>query len=328
MVTALVWEKPAEYKIEPVDQDGLWKKVIRELFEDFLLFFSPELHAQVDFSIETEFLQQELFQEIIKDKTGRRSTDQLVKVHLKGGEEKWILVHIEVQSDNGKDFAKRMFQYFYRIYDQYDKELVALALMTSPYRSKFPTEFRYNYFGTELHYAYTTSKLVDYNYAELEQSDKLFSKVILAAKYMHDTKNDMDKRYVFKMKLMREMIRNKPYPGAEIQAIFYFIDYLLRLPEDLSRKLNNTLIPIIQKEVNDVVQFDNGEWSPTMEAVFARIKEDWVEEGKAKGLEQGIEQGVTKVVLEMLKKELPVDVIAEVTHLKQEKIEQLRETLQ
>ena len=193
MVTALVWEKPTEYKVGTVDQDGLWKKVIGELFEDFLVFFSPDLHAQVDLSIEAEFLQQELFQQIIKDKTGRRSTDQLVKVHLKGGGEKWILVHIEVQNNNEKDFAKRMFQYFYRIYDKYDKEIVALAVMTSPHSSTIPTEFRYNYFGTKLHYAYTTSKLVDYGYTELEQSDKLFSKIILAAKYMHDTKRDMDK---------------------------------------------------------------------------------------------------------------------------------------
>lgn len=61
MVTALIWEKSSEYQAGVVDQDGLWKKVIGELFEDFLLFFSPALHAQVDFSIEAEFLRQELF---------------------------------------------------------------------------------------------------------------------------------------------------------------------------------------------------------------------------------------------------------------------------
>ncbi|WP_342514436.1 Rpn family recombination-promoting nuclease/putative transposase [Sporosarcina sp. FSL K6-1522] len=281
MVTALVWEKPADYKMGPIDQDGLWKKIIGELFEEFLLFFSPELHAQVDFSIGADFLQQELFQEIIEDKSGRRSTDQLVKVYLKGGEEKWILVHVEVQSNNEEDFAERMFQYFYRIYDQYNKKIVALAVMTSPHRSRYPTEFCYSYFGSKLHYAYTNCKLTDYDYAELEQSDKLFSKIVLAAKYMHDTKKDTDKRYAFKMKLMREIIKSKQYSGTEIQAVFYFFDYLLRLPENLSRKLNDTLIPIIQKEVNDMVQFDSGEWSPTMEAVFAKIRED----GERRGIE-------------------------------------------
>jgi len=133
------------------------------LFEDFLLFFSPALHAQVDFSIEAEFLRQELFQQVMKDKSGRRSTDQLVKVHLKGGEEKWILVHVEVQSDNDKDFAERMFQYFYRIYDSFDQKNVTLAIMTSPHRSENPAVFQYDYFGTKLHYAYNNCRLVDYD---------------------------------------------------------------------------------------------------------------------------------------------------------------------
>ena len=149
---------------------------------------------------------------------------------------------------------------------------------------------------------------------------------------MHDTRKDADKRYAFKMKLMREIIKSKQYSGTEVQAVFYFIDYLLRLPEELSQKLNNMLIPIIQKEVNDMVQFDSGDWSPTMEAVFAKIREDGerrgIEKGIEQGLEQGLEQGVTKVVLEMLKKGFTIDVIVEVTHLEREKIEELRATLQ
>ncbi|MCG7336104.1 hypothetical protein MHZ95_12600 [Sporosarcina sp. ACRSM] len=81
MVTALVWEKSSDYKVDVVDQDGLWKKVIGDLFEDFLLFFKPALHSQVDFTKEAEFLQQELFQKIMDKKKGRQWADQLVKVH-------------------------------------------------------------------------------------------------------------------------------------------------------------------------------------------------------------------------------------------------------
>ncbi|MGE7945263.1 hypothetical protein [Lysinibacillus sp. NPDC093688] len=45
----LVLEKPDVYKLSHVNQDNLWKKLIADLFEDFLLFFLPELHAEVDF---------------------------------------------------------------------------------------------------------------------------------------------------------------------------------------------------------------------------------------------------------------------------------------
>ena len=68
--------------------------MIRDLFEDYLLFFSPELHAQVDFSKSPDFLQQELFQEVADEKEGRRMADQIVKVKLKHGAEQWIFVTI------------------------------------------------------------------------------------------------------------------------------------------------------------------------------------------------------------------------------------------
>ncbi|MFC5591412.1 Rpn family recombination-promoting nuclease/putative transposase [Sporosarcina soli] len=261
-------------------------------------------------------MQQELFQKIMDKKKGRQWADQLVKVHLKDGEEKWVLIHVEVQSDNEKDFAERMFQYFYRIYDRYHKEIVAIAVMTSPHQSTFPTQFHYSYFGTELHYAYTNCKLSDYDNEELEKSDKLFSKVVLAAKYMNDTREDADKRYTFKMKLMREILQSDRYSHTEILAVFYFIDYLLRLPKELTEQFYDTMVPIIEKEVKQMVQFNNEDLSPTMEAVFTRIRE----EGERKGIEKGIE----KVVLEMLKEGLPDDLITKVTNMNKEAIEKLR----
>ncbi|MCZ2260945.1 hypothetical protein [Sporosarcina sp. G11-34] len=57
MKSLFVLENPATYGGKVVNQDGLWKKVIGELFEDFLLFFAPELHEAVDFSKTPDFLQ-------------------------------------------------------------------------------------------------------------------------------------------------------------------------------------------------------------------------------------------------------------------------------
>ena len=73
---------------------------------------------------------------------------------------------------------------------------------------------------------------------------------------------------------MRKLIKNNPYSDMEIQAVIYFIDYLLRLPEDLTQKLDNTLTPIIQEEGNDMVLFNSGDWGPTMEAVFAKLRSE------------------------------------------------------
>ncbi|MDC3416661.1 hypothetical protein [Aquibacillus salsiterrae] len=43
MAINIVLEKPAEYG--GTDYDGLWKKMIHELFEEFILFFIPEMSS-------------------------------------------------------------------------------------------------------------------------------------------------------------------------------------------------------------------------------------------------------------------------------------------
>lgn len=59
MIAWRVLEKPSDYSSgSQVNQDDLWKKIIADLFEDFLLFFIPEFHAEVDFSKPVDFLQQ------------------------------------------------------------------------------------------------------------------------------------------------------------------------------------------------------------------------------------------------------------------------------
>jgi predicted transposase/invertase (TIGR01784 family) len=137
---------------------------------------------------------------------------------------------------------------------------------------------------------------------------------------MNDTREDMDKRYIFKMKLMREILKSDSYSHTEILAVFYFIDYLLRLPKELTEQFYDTMVPIIEKEVKQMVQFNNEDLSPTMEAVFTRIRE----EGERKGIEQGIERGIEQVALEMLKEDSSIEFIAKVTHLDKKTIEKLR----
>lgn len=54
---------------------------------------------------------------------------------MKNGTEHWFLIHIEVQGYQDSDFAKRMFQYAYRIMDRYGRPIAALAIFTDPNRT-------------------------------------------------------------------------------------------------------------------------------------------------------------------------------------------------
>ncbi|WP_413058334.1 Rpn family recombination-promoting nuclease/putative transposase [Sporosarcina sp. 179-K 3D1 HS] len=302
--------------------------MIEELFGDFLLFFAPELYGHIDFGKKPDFLDKELFQEVMDKKKGRRFADQLAKVRLKNGTEQWILIHVEIQSRKEQEFPERMFRYFYRIYDRYQEKIVAIAVHTSPSNNAVPEHFTYNYFDTQLHYSYRNYRTESYADDELEQSDNLFSKVILASKVLHQTKDENHQRYLFKRKLMRELFRNPNYSRTAVQAVFHFIDYLLQLPEAYTKQLSEEFRPIIREETELMELYNRENASPTIKNAFDLELERGIEQGIERGIEQGLEQGVKKVVLEMLKKGLATDLIMEVTHLEESEIEKLREMLQ
>lgn len=182
MVSEKVLENEADYGLFP-DYDGLWKRIIEDLFEEFMLFFAPDLHEEINFSRQPEFLKQELFERVIKKKKGKKIADEIVKVHLKDGKNKWILIHVEVQGEDGDKFSKRMFQYFYRIFDKYDKEVYAIALMTGDRPIEFPAAYRYDFHCTHVHYVYNAYRFHDHTIEELEASNNPFALAIIAGKY-------------------------------------------------------------------------------------------------------------------------------------------------
>ncbi len=109
------------------EYDSPWKQMLQLYFEDFMQFFFPQAHAQIDWSRGFEFLDQEL-QQVVRDaELGKRLIDKLVKIYRIGGEESWLLIHIEIQSQEETDFPKRMFVYNYRIFDRYDRSVASCA---------------------------------------------------------------------------------------------------------------------------------------------------------------------------------------------------------
>jgi hypothetical protein len=79
------------------DYDSGWKEVLEEYFQDFLLFYFPQIHRDIDFSKPFAFLDSE-FRKIVKEsEEEKRRVGRLVRVYLKNGHEQWLLIHIEIQ---------------------------------------------------------------------------------------------------------------------------------------------------------------------------------------------------------------------------------------
>ena len=89
---------------EQDDYDSPWKKALEWYFEDFMAFFFPGAHAQIDWNKPVEFMDKELQQAVKDTELGRRYADKLGKVWTKIGKEEWVLAHVEVAGRTGSAF--------------------------------------------------------------------------------------------------------------------------------------------------------------------------------------------------------------------------------
>ncbi|MDM8556876.1 hypothetical protein QUF75_19285 [Desulfococcaceae bacterium HSG7] len=90
------------------EYDSPWKEILEQYFEDFMAFFFPEAHLDIDWSSEYTFLDKEL-EKIVRDaELGSRRVDKLARVRRINGEEAYVMAHIEIQGTYESDFAKRI----------------------------------------------------------------------------------------------------------------------------------------------------------------------------------------------------------------------------
>lgn len=310
-----------------VDYDHLWKKMITDLFEDFIQFVIPELYERVDWSKKPLSLEQELHKISSGIKKGKRTVDKLFNVHLQNGTDQWILIHVEIQGSTDSDFSKRMFQYYYRIFDKHNKDIVAIALLTDSSRSFHPNKFTQEMFGTKLSYRYNTVKLMSLNQGQLKESKSPIALALLAGQYLVQSKWKPELRYQYKRELIKLVLQDETITRHEksevISTLLFFIDKLLAIPDEYTEKLTYE-IKIILKEDDRMSQNWNLENAPTFKGVFEMIREEGREEGIEKGIEKGKHAKAMEIAKRLLAKGLDVQLIADTTELPLEEILKLK----
>ncbi|MFQ6043817.1 MAG: hypothetical protein ACE5PV_23430, partial [Candidatus Poribacteria bacterium] len=160
----------------------------------------------------------------------KRYVDRLVQVSLLDSEEKWVLIHVEVQGYRDAEFSERMFIYFYRIYDKFKRDILSIAVFADPFRRYKPNRFSYQFYTTKLEFQYQTYKVIEQDDEELSKGDNPFALVVLAAKKSLESRGDEEKRFRFKRELVRLMLE-KGYSREEIFAVFRFLDGVLALTD-------------------------------------------------------------------------------------------------
>jgi hypothetical protein len=224
------------------EYDSPWKEILQLYFQDFMLFFFPQFHAQIDWSREPVFLDKEL-QQVIRDaELGKRLVDKLVKIYLLDGTESWILIHIEVQGQEEDEFSRRMYIYNYRIFDCYNRSVVSIAVLGDTNTNWRPNQFGYNLFDCRLDFQFPIVKLIDYRgrQAELEASDNIFATVVMAHLVGLQTRNNRTQRKQQKLALVRGLYE-KGFEREAVINLLAFIDWMLTLPLELEREFRREL---------------------------------------------------------------------------------------
>jgi hypothetical protein len=219
------------------DLDSPWKDILRSYFPQAIAFFFPQTDALIDWNRPHEFLDKE-FQQVSQDaQVGRRYADQLVKVWLKGGQQIWLLLHLEVQSQSETEFEERMFIYSLRIFDQFRQVPISLAILCDETLSWRPSRYDAEYPDTSLNFRFGTVKLLDWRdrMDELESSTNPFATVVMAHLRVIETRRNVDRRKAWKFRLTRALYE-KGYERQAVLDLYRFIDWVMILPEAVERE--------------------------------------------------------------------------------------------
>ena len=286
----------------PDEFDSPWKDILEAYFQDFMQFFFPQIHDDIDWSRGYDFLDQELRQVVRDAELGKRLADKLVKVWQRSGEETWVLAHIEIQNQEESKFSERIFVYYYRLRDKYNQKIASLAILGDERETWRPQPFQASLWGCEVSFRFPMIKLMDYEHrwAELESSRNPFAIAVMTHLKTKETRNDAQVRKDWKFRLTRRLYE-QGYERQDILNLFRFIDWMLELPEGLKQAFRAEL-----------EQYEQEKQMPYVTSIEQMAEA------------RGEDRQKQAIALNMLKDNLPLEQISRLTGLDVEQLQQLQ----
>lgn len=262
----------------------------------------------------------ELFPELEK-KGGSRFADMLVKTYLLNGREEWILIHLEIQGEGTQDFAARMFQYWYRIYDRYNVDIIALAVFTGGKNQKRPDSFQKSFLGTEIHYKFNAYHILDHTERQLLGMENPFALIVLAAqKVLLIDKIPEDELAEQRLTIARALIKSQRYNNEQIRRFIFFLKTFIHID---NQKINSKF----EREVG--ILTGNKHAMGIIETIKMLEREEAFEEGIERGIEKGEEKRNRLFVTNLLlNTDFDILRIANLTGLTSEYVQEVKNQLE
>jgi hypothetical protein len=261
------------------DYDSPWKEALDRYFEHCMAFFFPQAHADIDWTRGYEMLDKELQPIVRQSKQGRRYVDKLVKVWLRSGEEKWLLIHVEVQTWKEDEFPRRMYVYNHRIFDRYDREVISLAILGDDDPDWRPSRYGYTRWGFHTGTEFPIVKLLDYAAHDqaLEADPNPFAVVVLAHLKTLETRRSPADRHTWKLRLVKGLYDRGMDP-ENVRQLFRFIDWIMDLPVAQERRF-----------WQEITEYQQEKHMPFVTIAERVGMEKGLEIGRKEGLLKGIE---------------------------------------
>lgn len=262
-----------QIKLEPDDFDNTWKEILDDYFPEFMQLFFPKAYLEVDWNRKYESLEQELRNIIPVTGSNNRYVDKLIKLYLKTGEETWVYIHIEIQSQKDENMPERMYIYHCGLVFKHKKPVMSLVVLGDNDPNWRPEKYENGLWGSEVQLKFQTIKLLDYKerLEEWKDSKNPFVFFINAHLKTIESKGNLQKRLVYKEELTKELLV-QGLPVDMASNLIRFMDAMMALPLDLEM-LYLDAINTYQEEMK----------MPFL-APFEIIAMN-------KGIEQGLEQG-------------------------------------
>ena len=252
------------------DHDHAFKELLGEFFPEFIDLFFPQVAVYLD-RHSLEFQPQEIFADLTEGDT--YEADVVVKAKFLD-EDSFFIVHLEHQGAFGKNFDRRMFNYFSQLHRIYQLPVYPIVIFShrSP-REAGDRTYKVEFSDWEvLRFNYRAIRLNHLNWQEYAQLQNPVSSALMAKMKMK-----RQDRPIVKLECLKQMARLQLNP-AQARMISGFIDTYLRL----------------EKQEEEVFQTELDRIEPSEKEVVMEVVTSWMEAGIEQGIERGIEQGIER----------------------------------
>ena len=259
-----------------------------------MVFFFSDLGAQIDWSKKPRFRDKELMRVGVGNTPDGLVADKLIEVCLHDGRLQWVLIHIEVQAQRDPALARRVLDYNYRIFKEYERPVASLVLLADDEPNWRPHAFHNQLLGTSMGISFTTAKLLDYAARSegLLASHNPFAWVTLAHLRTQQAHHDPEELYAAKWQLTK-LLYQHGWSKRRIIVLFNVINWMMALPEPYQERYWQAIVEL-EKE-HEMELFNS------LEQSF--IDKGW-QRGLEKGLEQDLEQGRQEGAVALLERQL------------------------